>query len=297
MKQVCLSVRFHPVFCDLLLRGGRHPGTWTDGDIEEFDPDFLRYKVQWIRTNDPECLDLDFTDVLDDRAAAQRLAGSEARVPLLPGGESVPVTAANKDDYVQRICRWRMLTSIQLQTQAVLRGLHTIVTKDTLRSLGAMITPTELSNLLSGLPLIDVDDWERRTVYTGGYKRTTQLIKWFWEAVRSFTAEEHELLLQFATGSRRPPVGGFANLQGFAGGLHLFTVNCAKSRSRQSLPTAHACICTIDVPEYANYDEVRQRLHVAVTLGCKGFDHVGGDGEHDDVHGNDGGNLTEPPAK
>ena len=74
------------------------------------------------------------------------------------------------------------------------------------------------------------------------------------------SADEREALLQFATGSRRPPAGGFGRLQGFNGGVHPFTI--AKAHERRSgsrgadagtsgeekelarLPTAHACICT-----------------------------------------------------
>ena len=77
-------------------------------------------------------------------------------------------------------------------------------------------------------------------------KRKDRAFRWFWRAVRSFEAGEREQLLQFVTGSRRPPAGGFAQLQGFNGGVHKFTL-CYSDLPADSLPRAHAC--TRDRPQ------------------------------------------------
>ena len=82
---------------------------------------------------------------------------------------------------------------------------------------------------------------------------------------------EREQLLQFVTGSRRPPAGGFAQLQGFNGGVHKFTL-CLGDLPTNSLPRAHACICTIDLPPYATYAVLRRSVYTALSMGCVGFD-------------------------
>ena len=123
----------------------------------------------------------------------------------------------------------------------------------------------------SGEASIDVVDWEANTQCAGGMRRKDRTFRWFWRAVRSFTPGEHEQLLQFVTGSRRPPAGGFAQLQGFNGGVHRFTL-CASTEPKDSLPRAHACICTIDVPEYSSYRRLRKAVHTALTHGSVGFD-------------------------
>ena len=51
----------------------------------------------------------------------------------------------------------------------------------------------------------------------------------------------------------------------------LFTL-CASNEPRDSLPRAHACICTVDVPEYSSYKSLRRALHTSATLGSIGFD-------------------------
>jgi hypothetical protein len=49
-----------------------------------------------------------------------------------------------------------------------------------------MFTGVELRALLCGPWDIDVDDWQRNTVY-GNIDENGPIVKWFWEAVRSFT--------------------------------------------------------------------------------------------------------------
>ncbi|CAK0890776.1 unnamed protein product [Prorocentrum cordatum] len=79
-------------------------------------------------------------------------------------------------------------------------------------------------------------------------------------------------LLQFATGSRRVPVGGFAQLVGFNGGKHLFTLARGAHLKPQSLPTSHACICTLDLPPWDSFKAARCKLLRATEAGGGRFD-------------------------
>ena len=57
----------------------------------------------------------------------------------------------------------------------------------------AMFSAAELSALLCGPRDINVDDWQRNTVY-GTFSETDQIITWFWQAVRSFDAKVSDFL-------------------------------------------------------------------------------------------------------
>jgi hypothetical protein len=289
IRKINFGIRFSNSFCDLLLRGGvrEDDDTITDEEIIEYDKIFFEKKVKYIRENDVEFLCMDFTDVLDDRLACDRIKGSESRVPLIPDGEAVDVTNKNKTEYLNRVLKWRLVTSLQLQTRAILQGLYTIVTRETMDRLADLVSAQDFSNLLSGEPQINVDDWERNTKYGGGFTKDSNEVRWFWKVIREFNLEEREKILHFATGSRRPPVGGFAYLLGFAGGLHKFTLHCVKAEKNMNrLPTAHACICTIDMPAYPSLECLRERLRVVLVHGSKGFDQ---EEEDDDNGGNDDG--------
>jgi hypothetical protein len=162
--------------------------------------------------------------------------------------------------------------------------------------------------------------------YGGGFSEQSQVVKWFWEAVFTslFTPEELELILQFATGnivrrasdctlpivcclpvsistalhehaianviavgSRQTPAGGFAQLEGFNGGKHRFTLYKDSRKKPDALPTAHACLCTIDLPEYESRDQLVEKIRVAVVFGSVGMHDpaMADDGEAEELAG------------
>lgn|SRR5258706_6551534 len=87
------------------------------------------------------------------------------------------------------------------------------------------------------LPAVDVDDWVKFTDYRG-YSTDDQVIKWFWQCIRSWPAERKSRLLQFVTGTSRIPVNGFKDLQG-SDGPRRFTIE--KSGDPSQLPKSHTC--------------------------------------------------------
>jgi len=48
---------------------------------------------------------------------------------------------------------------------------------------------SELSLLLSGSHLIDVQDWRAHTEYRGGYTPTDPVIQWFWHVLEGFSQD------------------------------------------------------------------------------------------------------------
>jgi hypothetical protein len=66
---------------------------------------------------------------------------------------------------------------------------------------------------------VSVADWEEHTEYRTGLSAYSPQVRWFWEVLQQWDdgtpAGQRKLadLLQFCTGSRRVPVGGFAQLQ------------------------------------------------------------------------------------
>merc|ERR1711964_321722 len=93
-------------------------------------------------------------------------------------------------------------------------------------------------------------------------------------AMRVWETENPEMLrgmLHFATGTLRVPAGGFSNLQGHQGS-HKFAIARAVHLKQEALPVVHACICTMDWPEYATFELAQAKLRAAIELGARGFD-------------------------
>lgn len=57
--------------------------------------------------------------------------------------------------------------------QAIIEGLDRVVPADLRAEMVQMLSPEALSSIISGLPTIDVEDWEANTEYTHGLSATS----------------------------------------------------------------------------------------------------------------------------
>ena len=54
-------------------------------------------------------------------------------MPLLPNGANIPVTNANRTEYILRTANYRLNLDMRPYTQAFLRGLESVIDPDWLR--------------------------------------------------------------------------------------------------------------------------------------------------------------------
>eukprot|EP00756_Hemistasia_phaeocysticola_P026858 Hpha_TRINITY_DN16087_c4_g1::TRINITY_DN16087_c4_g1_i4::g.118606::m.118606/K12166/HACE1; E3 ubiquitin-protein ligase HACE1 len=282
--QVTLDLPLHSHVCGLLLGAWPAEGERVDPEmLAQLDPELHKHKVQWVLGNSIEdaMIEIPFTDTLcgppsredstetaDDveplpetveprdayeggllEARPLRLRRhGPTQVALVPGGEERLVTDSDKQEFVEKLAEWRLLRGVEGPIKAMLKGLQVVVPAPVLAEARRMLTPSEISGLLAGLREIDVEDWQQHTRTTGGLTDQSREVQWFWEVVREWAEQGRQDLLQnmlqFATGSRRVPVGGFAQLVGFNGGRHLFTLSRGVHLSDTALPTAHAGTCS-----------------------------------------------------
>ncbi|KAF7724152.1 hypothetical protein EC973_001277 [Apophysomyces ossiformis] len=230
-------------------------------DVEAIDPEYYKSLV-WMLENDiTDVIDLTFSIETDD-------FGTTKTIDLKPGGRDIPVTEANKHEYVTLVTEQKLTNAIKDQINAFLQGFHDIIPA----SLIKIFNEQELELLISGLPDIDIDDWKNNTVYEGGYSASSPQIQWFWRAVRSFDQEERAKLLQFATGTSKVPLEGFAHLQG-SSGVQKFQIHKDFGGDNR-LPSAHTCFNQVDLPVYNSYESLRANLFKAMSECSTGFGFV-----------------------
>lgn len=71
---------------------------------------------------------------------------------------------------------WRMNRGIEEQTKAFLDGFNEVVPLEWLH----YFDERELELMLCGMQEIDIDDWQRNTVYRH-YTRNSKQVQWFWQ--------------------------------------------------------------------------------------------------------------------
>jgi len=235
-----------------------------EDDMQPHDPELHRSLALMLASPLAE-LGLD-DGALDFTVSVEHERGQHRDEPLLPRGAELPVTDANKYDYVQLVTAHRLTRSIRPQVNAFLRGFGELIPP----SLISLFTPEELELLIAGLPEIDVADLKRHTEYLG-YRPTDEAVAFFWQAVEGFDAGDRARLLMFVTGTSKVPLGGFAQLRGQRG-LQRFTIQKAAAHGDlEALPASHTCFNQLDLPPYRDADTMREKLLIALRECGEGF--------------------------
>ncbi|KAK3402194.1 hypothetical protein B0T20DRAFT_403743 [Sordaria brevicollis] len=186
--------------------------------------------------------------------------------PLVPNGESIPVTNENRPLYISYVARHRLVRQPYAQTNAFLRGLGAIIDPSWL----SMFNQLELQRLVGGdSSEINVDDLQRNTHYSGAYtpspyQKEHPTIGMFWEAMHELHDDERREVLKYVTSTPRAPLLGFSQLS------PRFTIRDA-GQNQDRLPSASTCVNLLKLPQYRSKEVLKEKLLYAVKSGA-GFD-------------------------
>jgi E3 ubiquitin-protein ligase HERC2 len=215
-------------------------------DLEAVDVDFVRS----LRTiaNTPESgfeeafSWLDFTTQSSD----------ERTVELLPRGSEVPVTFANRMEYVRLLEHYR-LHEFDLQAAAVREGLATIVPARLL----ALFTWEEVEVMVCGRKSVDVALLKAVTEYSG-VREDDAHVRFFWNTLQGFSDEERSMFLRFCWGRSRLPLRADQFPQRFK--LQAF----GRSPPDSYLPVSHTCFFSLELPAYSSQEVMTAKLTYAI---------------------------------
>ncbi|KAK0048262.1 NEDD4-like E3 ubiquitin-protein ligase WWP1 [Biomphalaria pfeifferi] len=222
----------------------------TIKDLETIDSEFYQ-SLLWVKENNIEDCGLELYFCADFE-----ILGKVEQHDLKPGGSEIKVTEENKEEYLNLMTNWRFTRGVEDQTKAFLEGFNEVVPLQWLQ----YFDERELELMLCGMQEIDVDDWERNTIYRH-YQRNSKQVVWFWKMVREIDNEKRTRLLQFVTGTCRLPVGGFAELMGSNGPQRF----CIEKVGKETwLPRSHTCFNRLDLPPYRSYEQLVEKLNYAI---------------------------------
>ncbi|OHT04984.1 hypothetical protein TRFO_27360 [Tritrichomonas foetus] len=222
-------------------------------DLEALDPELFR-SFQWMLNNDVTDLDMRYTAGVD-------ILGVHKEIPLIDDGENVVVTNENKEKFVELTVRHILVGQTREQTDAFVKGFHSLITKSELR----MFSPSELDLIICGIPTVDVRDMRKFCKYEYPFKQDHPVVQRFFAVIRHWNREDLAKLLLFVTGSSQVPIGGFKT---FMDEGSPFTLAPGGDHTR--LPAAHTCTNTLDLPDYRSEKEMNEKLLFSVNE-CNSF--------------------------
>uniref|UniRef100_A0A8C6T4H2 E3 ubiquitin-protein ligase n=1 Tax=Neogobius melanostomus TaxID=47308 RepID=A0A8C6T4H2_9GOBI len=219
-------------------------------DLESIDPEFYNSLI-WIRDNNIEECGLEMYFSVD-----MEILGKITSHDLKLDGVNILVTEENKEEYISLMAEWRFSRGVEGQTKAFLDGFNEVVPLQWLQ----YFDEKELEVMLCGMQEVDLQDWQRNTVYRH-YTRNSKQIIWFWQLVKEVDNEVRLRLMQFVTGTCRLPLGGFAELMG-SNGPQKFCIE--KVGKDTWLPRSHTCFNRLDLPPYKSYEQLKEKLLFAI---------------------------------
>ncbi|ORX67806.1 HECT-domain-containing protein [Linderina pennispora] len=218
----------------------------TRQDLKQFDPTLYRGLMQLHKLTDEEL------EYLERTFEVEYEEFGELRThELVPGGASIPLTVANRDQFIDKYVDFIFNVSCNKQFTEFKAGFDRICGGSFVRCM----RPEELELLVCGSSDLDFGALENSTIYDGGYAKDTPVIQFFWKTVRGFSDELKRKLLFFATSSDRVPIGGLSK-------LHFVIAKNGGDSDR--LPTSHTCFNVLLLPEYKTVEKLRERLLTAI---------------------------------
>uniref|UniRef100_A0A671PIT6 E3 ubiquitin-protein ligase n=1 Tax=Sinocyclocheilus anshuiensis TaxID=1608454 RepID=A0A671PIT6_9TELE len=225
-------------------------GAILNNYLESIDPEFYNSLI-WIKDNNIEECGLEMFFSVD-----KEILGEVSTHELKPDGGNIQVTEENKEEYIRLVAEWRLSRGVEEQTQAFFEGFNEVLPQQYLQYFDAK----ELEVMLCGMQEIDLNDWQRNSIYRH-YTSTSKQILWFWQFIKEMDNEKRMRLLQFVTGTCRLPVGGFADLMG-SNGPQKFCIE--KVGKENWLPRSHTCFNRLDLPPYRSYEQLKEKLMFAI---------------------------------
>ena len=174
---------------------------------------------------------------------------------LIPNGNNIKVEDIN--DYIEKRINY-MINKSKILINHIQEGLFTFIPKDILQSLNS----SELELLICGQPFIDVNDWNKNSIYKGDFNKNHKCVKWFWEEIYNLSQEDLRKFLQFSTGTSQVPINGFKNLESNRGEIAKFCLNSIvyNTNQKNNYIRAHTCFNRLDIPIFPNKEEMHEAI-------------------------------------
>ncbi|XP_061742965.1 probable E3 ubiquitin-protein ligase HERC1 isoform X4 [Nerophis ophidion] len=225
-------------------------------DLEEVDLLYVQTLKSILHIEDSGITEENFHEMIPlDSFVGQSADGK--MVPIIPGGNSIPLTFSNRKEYVERAIEYR-LHELDRQVAAVREGMSWIVPVPLL----SLLTAKHLEQMVCGMPEICCDVLKKVVRYREVDEQHS-LVQWFWQTLEEFSNEERVLFMRFVSGRSRLP----ANTADISQRFQIMKVD----RPYDSLPTSQTCFFQLRLPPYSSQATMAERLRYAIN-NCRSID-------------------------
>ena len=239
-----MNWHFPPIFWKQLLES-----PVTVNDFEGLDA----YSFQIIKDLEKHGAKLtaeEFDMVVEETFQTHLSDGTQ--VELVPNGAETRVTHANYKEFLEKMLECRLKESAR-QMEWVREGVSYVIDTQVL----SFLSWEDVELRASGSKEIEVEALKKITKSNVGEDH--KIIKWFWEIFEEFNQDQRRLYLKFVWGRSKIP-SDTSNLR------YKHEIEVYDHMNPESLPQAHTCFFTIDLPVYNDKETMKKRILTAIEL-------------------------------
>lgn len=247
-EKILMDVEFAPFFLQKWASAGMGYRNSFD-DLYSFDPELYNNLIKLY--NYPGNVE---TDLMLDFTIDQEVGkGRQTTIELKPNGSNIPVTNANRLEYIHAVANYKLNIVLHKQTTLFLQGLESVFP---LRWL-TMFNAREIQMLISGKPAaLDIHDLRQNSAFLN-YEEDCPTLEYLWEVLEEMSEEDKRGFIKFVTSVPKAPLLGFSALS------PKFAIRRAGDDD-QRLPTSSTCVNLLKLPPYKTKDVLKQKLLSAI---------------------------------
>ena len=177
---------------------------------------------------------------------------------LVPNGEQRIVTDANKIEYLNLRAYHILIGQRKRQLDAIKRGFNILPWKNSFNR----FNETDFRTLICGTSTINADSIISNIDFDHGDWKRSKTLEHVVKYLKYLEKKKNlRLFLRFVTGSPGLPAMGLHKTESQPAGKICFT----RLPNSQRLPEAHTCFNTVDMPDYNNYETLKNKMDIAMN--------------------------------
>ena len=193
-------------------------------------------------------------------------------IELIRGGKDTMLTLDNVQEYIDMVLHSIFYECVNLQIQAFKKGFNSVLPLDSIRTFS---TRDEIETMICG-QLADDANWkdisklQQAIKPDHGFTAQSRCYNDFLRFIVEMEPDFRPKFIQWLTGSRRLPKGGFGNLENQVSINRVAdsTLNVAPD---EKCPSVNTCHHYVKFPEYSSYEILKWKFEQAIMLGADNF--------------------------
>ena len=210
---------------------------------------------------------------LEDLCLYFILPNHHEEIELVHDGKNTEVTIDNVQEFIDLVLHSTFYDCVNLQLQAFKKGFNQVLPLDSIRTFS---TRGEIETMICGM-LMDDTEWKdivklKRAIKPDhGFTSDSQSYNDFLRFVIEMPEEFRPKFIQWLTGSRRLPKGGFSGLENQVSVNRVADSAIVGISPDEKCPSVNTCLHYVKFPAYSSYEVLQRKFEQAILLGGNVF--------------------------